>query len=110
MVMTGRRANIGDPAPAALQFDEDGRFQGVSGIGLPGAVVDRDQPHIDRIGFAGIHHPPAFGRRLQPDDPHQETVFEPGQQLVDRVLGDGDSLFLERNRFRTGVNAKPYSP
>ena len=48
------RLDEGDLGPAALEFDENGGFESVAGVGFAAAVEDGDEGGIGRIGFAGI--------------------------------------------------------
>ena len=56
----------------------------------------RDQPRVDRIRLAWIDHALAFRCRFHPHDPHEETVFQVPEEVVQRVLGDRDTLRLQR--------------
>ncbi len=61
-------------------------------VGLAGAVENRNQAGIDRVGLARIHHAAALGIRGDRKRAQQESILKMGEVAVQGVLGNGDAL------------------
>lgn len=79
-------AGVVDLAAAAEEFDENGGFEGMAGIGASGAFVNGDEAGIDGIGFAGVDHALAFRGSEKRGGADEKSVLEVGEKGVEAVF------------------------
>ena len=60
------------------------------------AIEHRDQPRVDGIRLAWIHHPLTPGRRFHPHDPDQKAVLRAGEKPMQGIPRDRDAPRPER--------------
>ncbi len=55
---------------AAVQLDGDCRLERVTSVGPAGAVEERDESRVHRVGLPAVQHPLPLGVGLDPHRPH----------------------------------------
>ncbi len=89
------RLDVGDLGPAALEFDENGGFESVAGVGFAATVKDGNEGGIGRIGFAGIDLAAFLRVGGDRNGLQEERVLQMGKELVKVFAAYGDGLGLE---------------